>query len=112
MATFCYRTKNGILVEKIYPCGKAPESVEHEGEVAYRSYKDELGDYKKVGDIWPLECDASGVHPSQAKDLKELLKKNGVPTEVTTEGNPVYRSPQHRREALKVRGIKDRNSYY
>jgi hypothetical protein len=60
---------------------------------------------------WPLECVASGVHASQAGELREFYRKHGCPTEVTEDGNPIYRNAAHRRKALKLRGFKDKASY-
>ena len=61
---------------------------------------------------WPMKpCVASGVQPEQAQELRDLFKKAGVPTEVTKGGAPIYTSPEHRRKALKVRGLYDRSSY-
>jgi hypothetical protein len=60
---------------------------------------------------WPIACVASGVHPSQANELREFLQKSGVPTEVTSDGDPVYRNASHQRNALKVRGLVNRSSY-
>lgn len=115
MAIFCFRTKDGELVERPYACGKAPQKIKlPDGRFARRSLKDELAGSRKQAshDGWPIECEASGVRPEQAGELKELLRKNGVPTEVSAAGNPIYRSPEHRRQALKVRGMHDRNGYY
>jgi len=60
---------------------------------------------------WPFECVASGVHPSQAGELREFFRSHGEPTEVTTQGDPVYRDMNHRRRALKLRGLVDRSSF-
>ncbi len=61
---------------------------------------------------WPLTCFASGVNAADAGKLSEELRKCGVPTEVTRGGDPIYTSPEHRRRALKARGMFDRKSYY
>jgi hypothetical protein len=60
---------------------------------------------------WPLECVASGVHASQAGELREFYRKHGCPTEVSADGNPIYRNAAHRRKALKLRGFNDKASY-
>jgi hypothetical protein len=60
---------------------------------------------------WPLTCFASGVHASQAQELRDHLASKGVPTEVTRDGDPVYRDAKHRRKALKVRGMVDKSSF-
>ena len=60
---------------------------------------------------WPFACVASGVHASQAGELRDFLQKSGVPTEVTVDGDPIYRNASHRKNALKVRGLVDRSSF-
>lgn len=61
---------------------------------------------------WPMECVASGVHASQAGELREHFKRHGVPTDVTHDGNPIYRDANHRKRALKCRGFVDKAAYY
>ncbi len=58
-----------------------------------------------------MECIASGVNAEQSGELYNYLRKSGVPTEVSPDGNPIYTSMAHRRRALKARGIVDRSSY-
>jgi len=58
-----------------------------------------------------MECIASGVNANQAGELRDFFAKSGVPTEVTSDGNPIYRNASHRRRALKARGFVDRSSY-
>ena len=106
---YCYE-HSGKVVTKAFPLGKAPMSI-LVGKVRYkRSFQAErVGVPPTAG--WPIECVASGVHPDQRQELSDFLAKRGVPTEVSKDGNPIYTSPQHRRKALKARGIHDRNSY-
>jgi hypothetical protein len=55
---------------------------------------------------WPMApCVSSGVDPSQAQELRDFLKKSGVPTEVTSQGDPIYRTPTHQKRALAARGM-------
>lgn len=106
---YCYRHGEKVITES-FPIGKAPKYV-FRGKVRYtRSFRDErVGVPATKG--WPIECVASGVHPSQAQELRDFLEKRGVPTEVTPDGNPVYRDAQHRKRALKARGLHDNASY-
>ena len=61
---------------------------------------------------WPMApCLASGVHPNQAQELRDCLSNAGVPTEVTSDGDPIYRTPTHRKRALKARHLVDKSSY-
>ena len=51
------------------------------------------------------------VDGEQAQELRDLFKREGVPTEVTAAGDPIYTSPEHQRRALKVRGLRNRAAY-
>jgi len=110
MPTYCYETESGVSLEKVFPIGKAPKSVVHEGKVAKRSFlMESVGVPPKTG--WPITCYASGVNAEQAGELRDHLRREGVPTEVTRDGDPVYRNAKHRRKALKARGMVDKSSY-
>lgn len=104
---------DGEVVWHEQPLGPEPPPVEIEvdGVVAKRSYRAErVGVPSTKG--WPLVCCASGVNASQAQELRDTFKRLGVPTEVTPGGDPVYTSAEHRRRALKARGLHDRAAYY
>lgn len=109
MPTYCYRHGDD-LVEKVFPIGKAPKFI----EVGKRRYQRSFGD-ERVGvpptKGWPIECVASGVHPDQAQELRDHFTKHGLPTEVSSDGNPIYRDANHRKKALKLRGFHDKASY-
>lgn len=110
MPIYCYETESGEVVERLFEMGSAPAEILVGSAVAKRSYRSELvGVPATTG--WPLECYASGVHPDQAGKLRDHLKSKGVPTEVTPEGDPIYRNATHRRKALKARGLIDKASY-
>ena len=110
MPTYCYELGNGQVIEKEFAMGAAPRCVRVGRSWARRSFAAErTGTPAPKG--WPLECVASGVHPSQAGELREHLRKSGVPTEISRDGNPIYRNPLHRKRALHARGLVDRNSF-
>jgi hypothetical protein len=112
MPTYCYETQDGVVHERVFSLiAKVPrEIVLDDGLKACRCYQAERkGTPSRSG--WPLTCFASGVHASQAGELKEFLAKKGVPTEVTPDGDPVYRDAAHRRKALKARGLFDRMAF-
>lgn len=106
-----YAFRNGDdVIERAFPVKDRPKFVIVDGKRYDRSIGDECpGIPSSKG--WPFECVASGVHPSQADELREHFRKSGVPTEVTKDGNPIYRDAAHRRKALKCRGMHDRASY-
>ncbi len=69
-----------------------------------------MGTGKPTG--WPLECEASGVHHTQRRQLEKFMSDNGCPTEVNEHGNPLYTSQAHRKKAFRVRGIYDKHASY
>jgi hypothetical protein len=100
----------GHTLQRAYPVGQAPKKIRHEGHVWDRDYAAEsVGVPPTKG--WPIECLGSGVNAAQAGELRQHFKDVGVPTEVTPDGNPVYRDAGHRRKALKARGFVDKASY-
>jgi len=111
MPMYCYQSEaTGQIIERFYPMGQAPRVLRLKTGVARRSFAAESKSFPPTAG-WPLECVASGVHADQAGELRDHLAKAGVPTHVTADGNPVYRSKEHRRKALKARGFVDRASY-
>ena len=110
MATYCY-TDGRTTIERWFPMGRAPKQFRHDGRMFRRDFTAEgVGVPSSPG--WPMECVASGVHPSQAGELRKYFRDHGVPTEVSRDGNPIYTSAAHRRKALKCRGLKDRSSFF
>lgn len=109
MPVYCYE-RGQEVVEKVFAIGEAPHVIKIGGREFKRSYSNErVGVPPTKG--WPLECYASGVHPNQAQQLREHFVKVGVPTEVSKDGNPIYRDSRHRKRALKARGFCDRSSF-
>jgi hypothetical protein len=61
---------------------------------------------------WPRPpCVVSGVHASQAQELRDFFKKHGEHVEVTNEGDPIYTSRRQRQRCLKMRGMVDKNYF-
>jgi hypothetical protein len=110
MPTYCYETPGGAVVERVFPIGKAPRVIQVGRVSARRSFSAERASIPPAKG-WPLTCFASGVNAAQAGQLREFLNRKGVPTEVTRDGDPIYRNAQHRRKALKARGLFDRSSF-
>lgn len=108
--TYCYKTSDGEIHERPFARGEAPETIRIDGKVARRDYRSErIGVPSTAG--WPMApCVASGVNAGQAEELREYFKKNGCPTEVSPDGDPIYRDKAHRVKALKLRGFCDRAS--
>ena len=127
MPTYCYKSLDGETMECEYPAGRAPDVVtEHffgGQEEYYRDRQAEAAGMhvsvvgsqsrtRQPRNTWPMEpCVASGVHADQSQDLRDHLKANGCPTEVTGDGDPIYTSAKHRKKALKIRGLHDNHSF-
>jgi len=111
MPTYCYEDKRGNVYEHDFSMGKAPRSIQVEGVVCSRSLSAEFMPSVQPCSGYPFTCHASGVNADQSGELRSYLSKKGVPTEVTSDGDPVYRSPKHRKQALKARGMHDRAAY-
>ena len=111
MPVYCYRRGRKVL-QRVFSVSERPASIVVGGKTYTRSPGDEWAGQSVPSHAgWPIECVASGVAPDQAGELRKYLASRGVPTEVTSDGNPVYRDAAHRRKALKARGIRDRASY-
>lgn len=109
MPTYCYRHGNKVET-RFYEAGKQPERLFIGGKKYFRSFLDENCSVPSSKG-WPMVDYAAGVHANDAGKLREFFDQKGVPTEVTSDGDPVYTSAAHRRKCLKCRGIHDRNSF-
>ena len=110
MPIYCYETADGEVIERVFDVGKAPYTITVAGVKAKRSIRLEgVSVPSKTG--WPLTCYASGVNAEDAGELRDHLAEKGVPTEVTPDGDPVYTSHEHRKKALKARGLVDKAGY-
>jgi hypothetical protein len=124
MPIYCYKSDNNEIVDRYFPMGEAPEKIALEdGTTARRDFQAEGVTGQMVGTDnpthrskpqrpWPMApCVASGVHASQAAELRKHLADRDCPTEVTNDGDPIYTSAAHRKKALKIRGFTDRASF-
>lgn len=112
MPVYCYVTKSGKVFDRVFAIGQAPKTIMVDKNTpARRSFQHENASVQPTAG-WPLTCLASGVNANQAGELRELLKRKGVPTDVTPDGDPIYRDARHRRKALKVRGFVDKQGYF
>jgi hypothetical protein len=115
MPTYCYITNDGTIVERFMGMHEDHPQVITlaDGTTAERCLAAESKSLQtETNPGWPMEpCTASGVQPWQANELRDHLKKRGVPTDVTPQGDPIYRSKSHRSAALKARGMHDRADF-
>lgn len=111
MPLYCFSSEKGDVIEEFFPFGKAPRQLEVNGISYERDFQAEHNPRGAGGDSWPLACEASAVAPFQAQELRDYYKKAGVQTDVDIKGRPIYRDANHRKRALKCRGLCDRDSY-
>ncbi len=111
MTTYCYTTEDGRTEDHYFPMGTAPGKVKfRDGSLARRDISAEHRPLR-AGGGWPLTCYASGVNPNQAQELRDFYKKHGFRCDVNNGGDPVYESSSHRKAALKLRNLHDKNSF-
>ena len=111
MPNYCFTTEDGLTVERVFQMGRAPSEVTlPNGRVATRDFRAEHPQ-RRAGGGWPFECFASGVNAAQAPELRKFFAETRFDCDVTADGDPVYRNPKHRKEALKLRGMFDRDSF-
>ncbi len=125
MPFYCFKSDNNVMVERFFRMGDAPEVITLEdGTSVRRDFQAEGVTGQMVGTDnptrirkgpvrpWPMKpCVGSGVHESQAQDLRDHFKKHNVDVEVTTDGDPIYTSAAQRKRALECRGMHDRASF-
>lgn len=110
MPRYCYKSENGNTHEWVCPMGKAPPTIMTPDGLAKRDLAAEhIAVPSSKG--WPIKCVASGVNAADGDKLSKYLADKGVPTEVR-DGDPIYRDPQHRKKALKARGLVDLDGYH
>jgi ssDNA-binding Zn-finger/Zn-ribbon topoisomerase 1 len=111
---YIYTCKCGHTKERIVPLSEFKERIKCpkcKGRMGINIPAQQSGMIDTPSN-WPMESDALGVHPDQAREYAEYLKRSGVPTEVNSEGNPILTSRQHRRQLCEVTGHYDRDAGY
>jgi hypothetical protein len=105
---FRYQDDAGRIVERYFRVAEVPETIDVDGTL----YTLENHSVRPSKSRFPYECDVSGVHSSQAQELRDFFESHGEKgVEVTQEGNPVYTSRNQRKRLLKLRGMVDRGSF-
>lgn len=61
---------------------------------------------------WPRVSQAAGVHPSQRHEAAAHAASMGVPTEINTDGDVVFRDRKHQTKFLKAHGMRDNDGGY
>ena len=109
--TYCYSCECGNKTEKNVPMSDFAKTVECEKCGKLMGIDPAAQKCKTPGaSCWPMESDAMGVHPAQAKEYSDYLKEKGVPTEINSDGNPVLTSRHHRKLVCAATDTYDRNA--
>lgn len=111
--TYCYSCECEHKLERTVPLSEFAENIECP-ECGGQMHIDPTAQHGRTLDTpscWPMESDAAGVHPDQAKELSEHCRAHGVPTEINPHtGNPVFTGRGHRKRFCQVTNIYDRNA--
>lgn len=116
MPLYCFTSEEGETIEEFFPMGKIPKFVQKFVPDLRKYFRDLAAEWRggpvsgNKGE-WPIVCYASGVHADQAQELRDHFKKHGCPTEVTSDGDPVYRDSKHQKKALACRDMHNRASF-
>ena len=86
-----------------------PVLCDKDAFVMHRDYKADFGK-QRFGDIWPYASYAAGVSPSEVPMMQEIDRKNGVPTDYSSDGDPIFRSKKHRKKYCEAHNLYDRNA--
>lgn len=111
---YCYACKCGNTTEKNMSMSEFTKTIECEkcGLLMGINIQAQQSNRRTTASNWPMESDAAGVHPAQAKEYAEYLRAKGVPTEVLSNGNPIFTSQHHRKLVCAATGQYDRNASY
>ena len=90
---------------------EVPVLCEVDSFVMYRNFKADFG--KQLdGDIWPYASYAAGASPGEVPELRKIDEANGVPTDYSADGDPIFRSKSHRKKYCETHKLFDRNAGY
>jgi len=113
MPVYCYKCpvcgKTAEVNKPMSECG-SPELCPQDSFVMNRDLQAEHGGRRHCAGTWPMASYAAGISPDEIAEFRKLDRANGVPTEYTPDGDPVFTSARHRREYCQAHGLYDRNA--
>ena len=112
MPTYLYRSSDGTIHAVVCPIGAAPKRISRDGEWCKRDISAEHSGHIDTNANYPMKCEASGVHPHQIAEARNILNVQGTSADFTRDGRPIYTSALHRKKCLKAFGLHDRNGGY
>jgi len=111
MTTYTFTCSCSHTQEVIRPMSESdlPVLCDKCGFVMHRNYKADFGK-QHHGDTWPMASYAAGVNPKQIPEMRKFDREHEVPTEYTSDGDPVFTGPKHRKKYCETHGLYDRNA--
>ncbi len=82
------------------------------GKTMHRDIRAEHTRFRNTPGNWPMESYAAGVEPCEIPEMMKIDAEHGVPTDYSSEGDPILRSPQHRKDYCRAHDLFDRNAGY
>lgn len=119
MPVYLYEDEDGELVELVMSVEEMRSRQREDGTIVEggRVLRRNMGEEvvtaggHRAG-CWPKASWGAGVHPSQVAEAHAKSVKDGVPTEFTRDGDPIFTSRGHRSRYLKTIGMHDRDGGY
>lgn len=113
MPTYCWRLPDGEVVEESFSMSDIPEYIFVDGVIAVRDLMSERPAVVGTSRVHRKPCDDLGVHPSQVKEVNELLVRRGCkPAEFDSQGSCIPDDRAHRRDIATARGMFDTDAGY
>jgi hypothetical protein len=84
--------------------------VGDDGEILERDKTSEMSGFSGKAS-WPILSEGAGCHPDQIPEMSEMMRRNGVNLDFTSDGRAVFTDAAQRRRALRVLGMHDRDGY-
>lgn len=116
MPTYSFTTELGETVERFMSVAQYERKVRdgvmvEDGVVLTRNLVADLpGGH--LPSCWPMTSTAAGVHPDEIKKYKDEAACAGVSVDFTRDGDAIFRDRKHRKDCLKLWGMRDRNGGY
>lgn len=115
MAAYEFKTEDGEVVEVFMTYAEFDDRVKDgrisldDGRIATTHFGGSC--IKTYPSCYPMESDAAGVHPAQARDQVEHLRKMGCGfVEHSKNGNPIFQDKAQRKKVCEALGLYDRRA--
>lgn len=77
-----------------------------------RDYRREKEGFRTYPQNWPLESQSMGCHVDQIPEMIDYAKSKGVELDYNRRtGAAICRSPEHRKQVMRLNGMFDKDSY-